>query len=149
MIKAFKQIPEPLQKQILYRLGWGVGALSLTIALFIYTMEMFSILFCIAVIIFFVASSFMLFRRAVIGDYVEISGECLGVTVTPIRRRVKMITMRTDENVTLKIMIKQRLKKIGAVSKIMLYVASNVPVYESGGAHLLHTYLALDTKGGG
>ena len=112
-------------------------------------MEIFSVLFCIAVVIFFVVSAFMLFRRAVLVDYVVISGECLVVTVTPFRRRIKMITMRTEKNETIKIMIKQRLKKIVAGSKIMLYVASNVPVYESGGAHLLHTYLALDTKGGG
>jgi len=149
MIKSFKQIPEPLQKQILYRLGWGAAALLLTIALFVYTMEIFSILFCVAVIIFFIVNSFMLFRRAVIGDYVMISGECLGITVTPLRRRTKMITMRSENNLTIKVMIRQRLKKISAGSKIVLYVATNVPVYESGGAHLLHTYLALDTKGGG
>ena len=149
MIKAFKLIPEPLQKLILRRLGWGAAVFVLSIALFIYTMEIYSVLFCVAIVIFSIVSSFMLFRLAVIGDYLVISGECLGITVTPIKRQIKMITMRTDDNQTLKVMIRQRTKRINVGSKIMLYVASNVSVGESGGAHLLHTYLALDTIGGG
>ena len=148
MIKAFKQIPEPLQRQILSRLGWGAGVFLLTIALFIYTMEIFSVVFCAAVVIFFVISAFMLFRCAVVGDYVVINGECIGVTLTPLKRQTKTITIRTEDNSTLKITIKHRLKKIKAGSQIMLYVASNVPIYENGGVHLINTYLAFDMKGG-
>ena len=148
MVKAFKQIPKPLQKQILYRLGYGTAILFVTIMLLFYTMELFSILACVFIVIFFAASSFLLFRRAVIGDYVIISGECLGVTLTAIKRRPKTIILRTEDNKTIKILIRQRLKKIRVGKKIMIYVASNVPVYENGGVHLLGSYLALDVKGG-
>ena len=146
MIKAFKQIPEALQKQILYRLGYGAVILLVMIILFFYTMDLLSILACVFIMMFFFASSFLLFRRAVIGDYVTISGECLGVTQTAIKKQTKMIILRTEDNRTLKIMMKQKLKKFSVGSKIRLYVATNVPIYEKEGAHLLYSYLALDTK---
>ena len=77
-----------------------------------------------------------------------INGECLSVTLTPLKRQTKTITIRTEDNSTIKVTIKHRLKKIKAGSQIMLYVASNVPIYENGGVHLINTYLALDMKGG-
>jgi hypothetical protein len=146
MFKAFKQIPEPLQKQILYRLGYGITIFVVTLILLFYKMELFSILACIFISIFFFASSFLLFRKAIIGDYVIICGECLGVTQTVIKRQIKMIILRTENNRTLKVMMKQRLKNFNVGLKIKFYVAKNVPVYEKEGIHLLYSYLAFDIK---
>ena len=148
MMKVFKQLPEPLQRQILYKLGYGLTLLFVTIVLFFYTMELFSVLACVIIMVFCVISAFALFRRAVVGDYVAIRGECLGVTLTAVRKRTKTVILRTDDNRTLKIMIKHRLKKINAGSAITVYAASNVPIYENNGAHLLYSYLALDIKRG-
>jgi len=146
MVKAFKQIPKPLQKQILYRLGYGTAILFVTILLLFYTMELFSVLACVLIILFFILNSFLLFRRAVIGDYVVIRGECIGINLTAIKRRIKTIIVYTEDNHTIKIIIKQRLKKIQIGSKIMLYVASNVPVYEKNRIYFLNSYLALDME---
>ena len=146
MFKAFKQIPAPLQRQILNRLGYGAVILFVAIILFLYTMDLISILACVFIMIFFAASSFSLFRRAVICDYVVISGECLGVTLTAIKKQTKAIIFRNDDNRIIKVMIKQRLKKITVGTKIMLYIATNMPVYENGGIYLLNSYLAFDTR---
>ena len=146
MLKAFKQIPGPLQKQILYRLGYGIAALFVTIILFSYTRDLFSVLACIVIIIFFAANSFSLFRRAVIGDYVVISGECLAVTVTPVKRRIKTVILRTEDDRMINVTIRQKLKRMKAGTKIMFYVAANMPVYEKDGTHVLHSYLAIDIK---
>lgn len=148
MKDAFKQIPEPLQKQILYRLGGGAAILPVSIALLFYAMDIFTVLSCAAVMLFCVVSSFLLFRRAVMGDYVVISGDCLSVALTAVRKRTKMITFHTEDGHTLQVMIKQRLKRIRTGSRITLYVAAECSVYEKGDAHLLHSYLAIDTKGG-
>jgi hypothetical protein len=146
MLKIFKQIPEPLQKQILYRLGYGITILVLATMLLIHTMEWFSVLACTGIMIFCIISAFLLFRRAVTGEYVVIYGECLAVTFTMIKRQAKMITLKTEDNRIIKVMIKQKLKKISAGSKIIMYVASNMQVYENGGYHLLNSYLLLDVK---
>ena len=147
MIKAFKQIPEALQRQILYRLGYGIAILFVTITLFFYTGELFSVLACFLAMIFCIISAFALFRRAVIVDYIVISGECIGIGLTLVKRRTKMITLCTDDNKILKVMLKQRLRKFKEGSKITLYVATNVPVYEKNGVHLLYSYLAIEAKG--
>ena len=148
MIKAFKQIPEPLQKQILYRLAYGVAILFVTIVLFFYTLDWLSVLACVIAIIACIISAFSLFRRAVIVDYVEVRGEFLKVILNTVKRRPKAIILRTEDNQKLKVMIKQKIKKINAGSKITIYVAKNVPVYEDNGMQLLYSYLAIDIKKG-
>ena len=146
MIKAFKQIPEPLQKQILYRLAYGAAILFVTIVLFFYTLDWFSVLACVIAIIACIISAFSLFRRAVIGDYVEIRGEFLKVILNTVKRRTKAIIILTEDNRKLKVMIKQKLKKINTGSKITIYVAPNIPIYEDNDMNLLYSYLALDIK---
>lgn len=148
MKSAFKHIPWPLQKQILYRLGLGAAVLLITAALLFSHMDLFSVLSCAGILLFCCVSAFFLFRRAVIGDYVVIRGKCLSVALTAVRKRTKMIVLKTEENHTLQVMIKQRLKKIRAGAQVTLYVAASMPVYEKEQAHLLHSYLAIETKGG-
>jgi hypothetical protein len=103
-----------------------------------------SILSCVVIMMFCFFSAVLLFVRAVCGDYVIISGECLSVTLTAIRKRTKMIALRTEDNHTIQVMVKQRLKKIRTGSTITLYVAVNLPVYEKRDAHLIHSYLAME-----
>lgn len=147
MLEAFRQIPDALQKQILYKLAWGAGVLVLTIFLLYYTMEIFSALFCVAIIIFCITSAFMLFRRAVLGNYVIISGECLAVTVTPIKKRTKTITMLADDGEIIKIVAQKRLRKIRKGTGLKLYVAAETTIHESDDANLIYSYLALETMG--
>ena len=147
MKNVFKQIPEPLQKQILFRLCGGIGILFLTITFLYSTLDFFSVLACAAIVLLCFISSISLFRRAIIGDYVVINGECQEVSLTAVRKRTKMITLQTDGGQKLQVMIKQRLKKVATGSKVTLYVAANMPVYEKGDALILHSYLAIDTRG--
>ena len=148
MIKAFKQIPEPLQKQILYRLAYGAAILFVTIVLFFYTLDWFSVLACVIAIIACIISAFSLFRRAVIGDYVEVRGEFLKVILNTVKRRPKAIIIRMEDNQKLKVMIKQKLKKISTGSIVTVYIAANTPIYEDNGMQLLYSYLALYIKRG-
>lgn len=148
MKTAFKQIPEPLQRQILYKLGYGIAILLVSIVFLFSSPDLLSVLSCAAITVFFIVSAFLLFRRAVVGDYVVIRGEVSCVALTTVRRRTKMITLHTENDGELKVQIRQRLKKIRAGAHVTLYVAANMPVYKSDNAHLLHSYLAIETKGG-
>ena len=146
MREAFKKIPEPLQRQIIYRLLTGAAILIVSAVFLMNSMDMLSVMACVAIMGFCIISAFLLFRKAVIGDYVVISGACLSVALTAVRRRTKMITLHTEDDHILQVMIKQRLKKIRAGSQVTLYVAANVPVYEKGDGHILHSYLALESN---
>jgi hypothetical protein len=146
MRKAFKQIPEPLQKQILYRLFIGAAVLAVTVAFLMSSLDILSALSCAAIMVFCIISAFLLFRRAVAGDYVVISGDCLGVGLTALRKRTKTITLRTEDDRPLQVLIKHCRKKISVGSRVTLYVASNMLVYEKSGVHFLHSYLAIESK---
>jgi hypothetical protein len=146
MRKAFKQIPEPLQRQILCRLLSGFAVLVVTTAFVLSSLDILSALTCAAIMVFCAISAFLLFRRAVAGDYVVISGDCIGVALTAFRKRTKMITLRTEDDRPLQVIIRQRNKKISVGSRVTLYIAANMLIYEKGGGHILHSYLAIEAK---
>ena len=143
MYQEFKQIPEPLQKQILIRLGLGALFLVLSIIFVIIMRDIYVLLPFAGVFVICAVSSFSLFRRAVLDEYVVVSGECAEVGVTAIRRRTKYIVLQTDI-CKLKVMLQCRRRKIQTGAIIKLYVSQNTPIYEDGGLHLLYAYLAIE-----
>lgn len=143
----FAEIPEPLQRQVFVRLGFALVFLLLFILVLCMMFDWLTVVPFIGLTIYSIISAFLLFRRAVAGDYVIIRGFCLESTVTLLRRRTKSILVDADEHMV-HVMMKQRLKRIPEGSELEIYVASNTQVYEKDGAKLLHTYLAIDIKGG-
>jgi hypothetical protein len=89
-----------------------------------------------------------LFRKAILDEYVIVSGECAEVGVTAVKRRVKYIVLQT-EICKVKVICRGRRKKIQTGAAVDLYVARNTPIYEEGDIQLLYTYLALEIKNSG
>jgi len=144
----FTEIPEPLQKQVLIRLGFALVFLLLFILVLCMMFDWLTVVPFIGLSIYSVISAFLLFRRAVMGGYVVIRGRCLESAVTLIRRRTKSILVDDGEHMV-QVMMKQRLKRIPGGAELEIYVADNTQVYEKDGAKLLHTYLAIHIKTGG
>ena len=143
MYQEFKRIPEPLQKQILIRLGFGALFLVISVVLVILMRDIYILLPFAGVFVICAASSFSLFRRALLDEYVVVSGECAEVGVTAIRRRTKYIVLHTDV-CKLKVVLQGRRKKFQTGATVNLYVSQNTPIYEDGGLHLLYAYLAIE-----
>jgi hypothetical protein len=145
MRTAFRQIPEPLQRQIIIRLGFGALFLILLIAL-LFTAPDVTLWFpCAGAAVFFTAAAFALFRRAALGGYVVVTGVCESVVLTAARRRAKHITLQTGEH-TLQVALRNRTRKIPAGAAVDLYLAKNTPIYEKDGVQMLYTYLAMELK---
>ena len=136
-------MPEPLQKQTLIRLGLSVVSLILLVALIIFTRDVYLWIPCAGAALFFAAAAFLLFRRAILGEYVVVTGECSEVGVTAVRRRVKQLILQTDAG-KVKVMLGSRLRKISAGTEVRVYVANNTPIYEQNGLQMLYSYLAMD-----
>jgi hypothetical protein len=145
MRTAFKQIPGPLQTQIIIRLGLGALFFVLLIALQFMARDVTLWLPCAVAAVFFAASAFSLFRRAVSGEYVVVTGACSGVGLTVARRRAKHIILQTGEH-TLQVTLKNRTRKISAGAVVNLYLAKNTPIYDKDGVQVLYTYLAMELK---
>ncbi len=148
MFKHFKEIPLPLQKQILIRTAFAAIFLLLFTLLLCTGNDLYTVLPCIAMSVFCVINTFLLYRKAILNEYVVISGECTEVVLTAIRKRTKAIFLKTEEYIV-QIMMKQRIHRVPVGTQLDLYVSNNTPVYEKNGAQLLHTYLAIDIKGKG
>lgn len=143
MRQEFKRIPDPLQRQIFVRLGLGALFLILLIAVATTALDIYLWLPCAGMAIFFTMSAFALFRRAVLDDYVIVTGKCASVEFTAVRKRAKSLLLRTDE-CSLQVALRGRMRKIPAGVKVRLYIAKNTPVYEHNGNQMLYTYLAME-----
>lgn len=144
---AFSALPEPLQRQVLIRLGFSMVFMLLFVLVLCMMFDWLTILPFFILSGFSLFSAYMLFRRAVAGDYVVIRGRCVESSVTLVRRRTKSILVEADEHMV-QVMMKQRLKRIPDGTSLDIYVANNTQVYDKDGAKLLHSYLAIDVKGG-
>jgi membrane-bound ClpP family serine protease len=145
MLNEFKNIPEPLQKKILTHTGLGLVSILLSIFLFITLKDFHTGLPGILMFIFFIISAFVLFKKAVTNEYMVIRGQCSEIHVTAIKRHTKAIIINA-EGKSIKILMKQRLKKFRQGMMIDVYVDENAPLYETGDGYILQTYLAIDAK---
>ena len=143
MYQGFKRIPEPLQKQTLIRLGLGAVFLILTAALVITAYHIYFWLPCAVTAIFFITAAFLLFRKAVLCEYVTVMGKCTEVGKTSLKRRVKHLTLHTEVG-NVKIILHSRLRGISAGKQVKLYLADNAPIYEQNDSQMVYSYLAIE-----
>jgi hypothetical protein len=147
MRAAFTQIPGPLQKQILVRLGLGALFFILLISLLITGATIYMWLPCAGAALFFASAAFALFRMAVLGDYVAVSGICQSIGLTAARRRVKYVVLQAEDQ-TIRVTLRDRRRRLHPGEELNLYLAKKAPIYEKDGVQLIYTYLAIDVKGG-
>jgi len=144
---AFSAIPEPLQKQVYIRLGFTIIFLLLFVLVLSMMFDWLTVIPFIILSLFSLISAGQLFRSAVKGDYVMIEGNCVDVTVTAFRKQTKSVILKTDEH-TVQVMIRQRLKQIPKGVSVVVYMAKSTQVFDKNGMMVLHSYIALEIKGG-
>jgi hypothetical protein len=143
MRAAFREIPAPLQRQTLIRLGLGAAFLVLLPALIIMAQDAHIWLPCAGAAMFFASSAFAVFRRAVLGEYVVVEGECAEVGQGAFKRREKHMLLLTGGK-AVRVALRGGFGKIRPKASIRLYVSKNTPVYEKDGVQILHGYLAIE-----
>lgn len=137
------QIPMPLQAQILVRLALAVCALIAgNVLLFFFTMIVATPFFLLGLLT--AISGGLLYRVAVRGHYLRLTGTVLHVEHTPVLRRPKAILMEA-EGTALRVMLRNRHKAPTEGSQITFYIQDSTPIYEWRGMHLLGAYLAVTT----
>lgn len=147
MKEKLSSLPEPIQKQILIRLGFGAVFLLLFVVVLAMSFDWLTVVPFIILALASVLTAIHLFYQALAGNYVVVKGVCEETAVTPLRKRTKSILLKTEE-ASVRIKLRQRLRKIPVGSNIVLYIAASTPVYERDGEHHLYSYIAIDIKGG-
>ena len=151
MLNKFKNIPAPLQKQILIRFGCGILFLLLDIVGIITIKDLSAFFVGLIVMVFCLAQALWLFYLTDNKKYVVISGMCCDMVVTPIKRRIKSILMSTivdGTEIIVRVIVRGRMKKFLPGTQLDVYVAEKTLMHERDGAQQLHGYLAIDLKGG-
>ena len=85
----------------------------------------------------------LLLRRCLSGQYIAVSGVCLSVERTGLRRRVKSLDVSAPPH-TVKCLPRGRLSGIAVGDTVTLYIAASAPVYERDGCLLLYGCLAIE-----
>lgn len=147
MKARFLSLPGALQTQILRR----AAACVASVLLFALTLMVYGDLWmCLSFAAFaavFAAMTALLLRRCLSGQYVAVSGVCLSIERTRLRRRVKSLTIASPPH-TVKCLPCGKLSGIAVGNTVTLYVAASAPVYERDGCLLLDGCMAIEfTKG--
>lgn len=147
MKARFLSLPGALQTQILRRAAACTASLALfALALMVYG-DLWLCLSFAAFAAVFAAMTALLLRRCLSGQYIAVSGVCLSVERTGLRRRVKSLTIASPPH-TVKCLPRGKLSGIAVGDTVTLYVAASTPVYERGSCLLLDGCMAIEfTKG--
>lgn len=147
MKEKFKNLPEALQEQILSRFAGGAGFFLLFIMIMLFYRSVYlwlPSLFFMAVLI---VTGIILLYNSIQGNYVSVSGVCENIEVTGIRRRVKRITLRLEEN-SLTISVKHRIKKLKVGDTVIVYISVKTPVYPNKDGYDAFNYYAIEIRNG-
>ena len=147
MKERFKTLPEVLQWQIISRFAGGVGFLLLFIVIVIFYRNVYlwlPSLFFMAVLI---VSGSVLLYNSIKGNYVSVAGVCENIEVTGIRRRVKRITLKLEEN-SLTISVRHRIKKLKVGDTVIVYLSVKTPVDPTANGYDTFNYYAMEIRNG-
>lgn len=84
------------------------------------------------------------------GDYISVSGTCIQVETTAIRKHIKSLTLEYEEEVSrlLTVSIHERIKRLSVGDTVTIYLSEKTPVYSRDGAYLIYGYYAVEIRKG-
>jgi hypothetical protein len=130
--EEFKRLPKVLKKNIIFRIGLGLAVLTVFILICIFADHLVLALAPGAFAMFLLMDGVGMMFRCLGGDYVELSGICIEVKKSTIRRKTKHIVIETTRGkVKLPTRIKPNAVKEG--DKVTIYVPDHASVYDYNG----------------
>ena len=147
MREKFNSIPSPLQKQVISRFAAGLLFVFLFLIILFCFWDVYLFLPCVFFAVFLIVNAILLFYNSYKGNYVCVEGICEHIETTGLKKRVKSITLALVEN-KLKIMVRQRIKRLAVGDTVIVYLAESTQVYDQDDGFLIGNYYALDIRKG-
>lgn len=144
MKERFRNIPAPLQKQILQR-AFGM-AIGIVIMIFAGKEDIVLLLPGIAALLMFLVSACSLAIRCLDGNYLILRGQCLQIERSFVRKNIKAIYLKV-QNHTVKLRC-QIPRRIAVGDQLTIYISNDAPVYEEDGCQVLFHILAIGREHG-
>ena len=148
MKERFKQLPEAMQKQIIVRFAVAVFFTLLFFAILFGFRDGYLYLPCLFFAGFFIVNAISLLYNSIKGNYISVGGICKQIEATPIRKRIKSITLEYEEEKTkfLTVSIRQILKRLAVGDTVIVYIPEKTTVYSRDGGYLIYGYYAIEIK---
>lgn len=147
MKEKFKALPEVLRLQILSRFAAGVGFLVMLIVILIFYRSVYLWLPSMVFMVLLIVNGLFLLYNSINGNFVSVAGVCEHIEVTGIRKRVKSITLRLEEN-SLKVSVRQRIRKMKLGDTVIVYLSVKTPVYPQDDGYVVFNYYAMEVRNG-
>lgn len=136
----FEELPAPLQKQILQRIGLGVAMLALCVIIWAATGTLGLAVPGLALAGYLLGSGGLLFHQCVRREYISLTGTVKEVSISGLRGRPKFLLIDTEQGI---LQIPAVRRPIPTGSTVALYLAVSTPVYEEDGLYKIYSYLTL------
>lgn len=147
MKEKFKALPEVLRLQILSRFAAGVGFLVMLIVILIFYRSVYLWLPSMVFMVLLIVNGLFLLYNSINGNFVSVAGVCEHIEVTGIRKRVKSITLRLEES-SLKVSVRQRIRKMKLGDTVIVYLSVKTPVYPQNDGYVVFNYYAMEVRNG-
>lgn len=147
MKEKLKGLPMAIRKQVIIRYGAAAVSLILLVISLLMAEDPYLPLSLALIFAFFLFSASQLLYLALSSHLIEISGECIRLERTPIRRRPKALYLQVEAQVV-RLQITGKQRDVDAGDQVTVYVSDNAPVYENEGCQQLSGYLAISIQRG-
>lgn len=147
MKEKLRELPIAIQKQVIIRYGAAAVSLILLVVSLLIAEDPYLPISLALICVFFLFSASQLLYLAFSGHLIEISGECIKVERTPIRRRPKTIYLKVETQVV-RLQITGKQRDIEPGDLVTVYASDSAPVYENEGYQQLGGYLAISIQRG-
>lgn len=139
----FEDLPRALRNLILLRVGIS-GLCVLTFLMFLCYSYRWEFLFpFFAITCLLVISTWQLFYRCTDQRYVTVHGVCTEINRTWLRKHVKSVTISEGSSMIKILGTELPIRHIRVGDSVKIYIAENVPVYDSDGCKIICSSMAI------
>lgn len=143
----FKRLPRILKKNILCKIGLGVGFLTVFILMCVFVEHLIFALAPGAFAAFSLMDGIGMTFRCLGGEYVELQGTCSEVHKSTVRRKTKYIMIETKRG-TVKLPIRMKPQSVKVGDYVTVYVPDHASVYDHKGDMVVCEFYAIEIMNG-
>lgn len=143
MREDFKKLPKVLKKNIFYRIGLGLLFLTVFVLMCIFADYLVFAIAPAAFAMFLLMDGIGMMIRCIGGDYVELTGVCIEVSKSNVRRRTKHILIETVRG-TVKLPIRIKPQSVKEGDNLVIYVPDHASVYDYKGNMVVCEFYAIE-----
>lgn len=145
MKEKFRDIPQVLKKHIIARIVVGVlSAIVSLIILFTFDGLYFAVPFIVLATVSCIGGVLML-NNCLWKRYVKITGECVDVSVTALKKRINSVTVDYEDK-RIKVITRLGSKRINVGDNVDIYIPDNAQVYEKGSEKIITDFYAITVE---